>query len=97
MVGAFAHWHVQMHWTLKGGNHQWLFAVTFGDVGISRRFPETLTQVEAEDEATRVAPELFRVAERWLTETAKRPQTSAAPMETHKTASTIMMPANSKT
>lgn len=66
MVGILAHRHARMDWTFDGGNHQWLFAVNFGDVGVSRQYPELLMRVEAEDEANRIAPELFRMAEAWL-------------------------------
>lgn len=53
-------------WTLEGGNHEWLLAVSFGDVGVTRQYPEVLTRVEAEIEVSRIAPELFRMAEVWL-------------------------------
>lgn len=66
MDGAFAHRHVRMDWTLDGGNHEWLLAVSFGDVGVTRQYPEVLTRVEAENEVSRIAPELFRMAEAWL-------------------------------
>jgi len=55
-----------MNWTFDGGNHQWVFAVSFGDVGISRLYPGVLSRAEAENEAARIAPELFRMAEAWL-------------------------------
>ena len=49
MDGVFAHRHVRMDWTLDGGNHEWLLAVSFGDVGVTRQYPEVLTRVEAEE------------------------------------------------
>ena len=66
MDGMFAHRHVRMEWTFDGDNHQWLFEVSFGDVGISRRYPQPLTRVEAEEEANRIAPALFQMVEAWL-------------------------------
>jgi len=66
MDGSLAHRHVRMNWTFDGGNHQWVFAVSFGDVGISRLYPGVLSRAEAENEAARIAPELFRMAEAWL-------------------------------
>ena len=42
----------------------WL-EVELGDVGVIRRFPKNLTRQEAEAEANRIVPELFRIAEVW--------------------------------
>ncbi len=39
--------------------------VELGDVGVIRRFPKNLTREEAETEANKIVPELFRIAEAW--------------------------------
>jgi hypothetical protein len=73
MDGEFAHMHVRLRWTLEedgeygeGGGKQWVFDVSLGDIGVSRRYPSPLSRDEADQEARKIAPELFRIAEAWL-------------------------------
>jgi hypothetical protein len=57
---------MRMHWTFDSDSYEWLFEASFGDVRVSRRYPEALTRVETEEEANRIAPALFQMAEAWL-------------------------------
>ena len=60
-------WHLKEDGEFKGnGVRHCVLEVKFGDVAISRRFPELLTPEEAQTEVDKIAPELFRVAEAWL-------------------------------
>jgi hypothetical protein len=74
MDGELEHRHLHLRWTFaddgrygaEGGDRHWLFEVSLGDIGVARRYPDPLTQNEAEAEARKIAPELFRVAQVWL-------------------------------
>jgi hypothetical protein len=74
MDGELEHRHLRLRWIFAddgrygeaGVDSQWLFEVSLGDIGVSRRYPDALTQNEAEAEARKIAPELFRVAQAWL-------------------------------
>ena len=75
LVGSLVHKRVRMQWTFQedgrnenDGNKQWVFELRLGDISILRRYPGVLSQVEAEEEANKIAPELFQVAETWLRE-----------------------------
>jgi hypothetical protein len=40
--------------------------VSLGDISVSRLLPVPLSQAEAERQAQKITPALFRVAEEWL-------------------------------
>jgi hypothetical protein len=71
MDGEFAHRHVQMDWNFEEdgdfeAGKQWVFKVSLGDISVARRYPDPLSQSEAEAAARKIAAELFRLAEAWL-------------------------------
>jgi hypothetical protein len=71
MGGQFAYRSVGIEWTFEeDGRHddgnQWVFRVDLGDISVCRRYPNPLSREEADDEARKIAPELFRIAEEWL-------------------------------
>jgi hypothetical protein len=74
MDGELKHRQLQLRWTfaddgrcgVEGGDRQWLFEVSLGDIGVARRYPDPIMQNEAEAEARKIAPELFRVVQVWL-------------------------------
>jgi len=73
MNGTFPHRSVEIRWTFKEDGEyydgkQWMFEVSLGDISVSRRFPSPFSSDEADREARKIAPELFRVAEEWLKE-----------------------------
>ena len=62
-----------MQWTFHDDRHngndrskQWMFEVSLGDISVVRRYPVVPSAAEADDEANRIAPELFHGAETWL-------------------------------
>ncbi len=71
MRGEFGHRGVEIQWTfLEDGayddGNQWVFRISLGDISVSRGYPKPISRDEADSEARRVAPELFRIAEEWL-------------------------------
>ena len=66
--GLFTFKQVVIAWHFEGltsGNRcaEGVLEVELGDVGVIRRFATNLTREEAEAEANRIVPELFRIAE----------------------------------
>jgi hypothetical protein len=71
MDGGFTHRSVEIRWTFEEDGEyydgkQWMFQVCLGDIAVSRRFPSPFSSDEADQEARKIAPELFRIAEEWL-------------------------------
>ena len=71
MRGEFAHRGIDIQWTfLEDGvyddGNQWVFRISLGDISVTRGYPNPISRDEADAEARRVAPELFRIAEEWL-------------------------------
>jgi hypothetical protein len=71
--GTFKHRTIRVTWTFvedgkwsDDGAKRWTFEVKLGDISVIRLFRTPLSQAEAEREAQRVAPAVFRVAEDWL-------------------------------
>lgn len=72
-MGAFTHRNVPIRWTVgedgesaEEGGKSWVLQVRMIDVSISRRYPERISQLDAEREARLVAPMLFQIADEWL-------------------------------
>jgi hypothetical protein len=68
--GLFTFKQVVIAWHFEGltwGNRctEGVLEVELGDVGVIRRFATHLTREQAEAEANRIVPELFRIAEAW--------------------------------
>lgn len=68
--GLFAFKRVVIVWSferLEWGSAfmEGVLEVELGDVGVIRYFPTNLTREEAEAEANKIVPELFRIAEAW--------------------------------
>ncbi len=68
--GLFAFRHAVIAWSLEqdagNGCTEWVLEAELGDVGVSRRFPKRLTREEAEAEANKIVPVLFRIAKYWV-------------------------------
>ena len=73
LEGRFTFRSVPVRWTVRedgesgeAGGHNWVLHVQIIDVGISRRYPEKISQIEAEREARVIAPILLLAATEWL-------------------------------
>jgi hypothetical protein len=77
MDGVFTHRSVEIQWTfVEDGDYddgsRWVFRVRLGDISVTRRYPDPISQDEAEAEARSIASELFRIAEQWLSSETER-------------------------
>ena len=73
MDGTFKHRTIRVGWKFVedgkwcgDGAPRWAFEVRLGDISVIRLFRTPLSHAEAEREARRIAPAVFRVAEDWL-------------------------------
>jgi hypothetical protein len=69
--GSFTFQQVAIAWSFEedggaAGSTEWVLEAKLADVGVTRRFPVNLTREEAEAEAKKIVPDLFRIAEAWV-------------------------------
>jgi hypothetical protein len=70
--GGFTFRSLPVRWTVREDSeagvdgHHWVLQVQLIDVGISRRYPDKISQIEAERESRAIAPMLLLAATEWL-------------------------------